>query len=312
MYTKIHDRIWAMFKRNGISPEGQRLYIYLFSCPHRTLLGIYKLPISYIAEDLEISVRAATKLIAELVSKRIIEYDAANSCVLLKKFLECNEIPNKNVEKKAVKIAASVLPATDLIADFLSELAPYKEKLPYLFETVLKRYCEQFGKPFDEQYLEWYGNTESRKQKTEDRRQKAEAEDRRESPAGAGSAAADGDVFLDVLEYYRTRYSAPLPAACETLLREYVAELSDQVVKKAIDKAVTQGGTTWAYVNTILGDWRANGINTLTAVLAEEDRFRMSKRGLCQPASQSQTTEDVNKNIAWMQEFLEKEKQAGE
>lgn len=297
MYTKIYDRIWSMLKRKGVSSNGKTLYIYLFSCSHRTLLGIYKLPLSYIAEDLEFSMQTVNKLITELKSKQLIEYDTANSCVFVKKFLECNEIPNRNVEKKAAKLAASDLPSTPLVSDFLLEVSGCKDKLPNLFETVLKRYCEQFNKPYAEQYAIWYGNTEaeyrSRIQNTE-----AEAEERSGSPAGAGSAAAGESDFLDALNYYHKNISPSMPTACKVLFRDYVGDLSAPVVKLVIDKAVKAGVTTWAYIAPILNDCREKRIHTADAFQADQDRFRASKAGPYAPGGGAVTEQQRNKQIS--------------
>lgn len=313
MYTKIYDRVWSMLKRKGVSQGGKMLYIYLFSCSHRTLLGIYKLPVSYIAEDLELSQQAVKKLISELNKSDLIEYDTANSCVFVKKFLECNEIPNKNVEKKAVKVATNDLPSTFLLEHFLLEVAQLKEKLPNLFETVLKRYCEQFNKSYGEQYAKWYGNTEYRKQNTEDRIQKAEAEDRTVSPAEAGSAADAGEDFVSVLDMYHEQISPSMPVSCEGLFRGYVDKLSAPVVGKAISKAVAAGVTTWSYVNSILSDWAEKGIDTLDKVQAEQDRFRASKAGPYVPGSVPVAdAQQVAADVEWMRKFLESKRREGE
>lgn len=306
MYTKIYDRIWSMLKRKGVSSGGKTLYIYLFSCSHRTLLGIYKLPLSYIAEDLEFSMQTVNKLISELKSKQLIEYDTANSCVFVKKFLECNEIPNRNVEKKAAKLAASDLPSTPLLSDFLLEVSSCKDKLPNLFETVLKRYCEQFDKPYAEQYAIWYGNTEaedrSRIQNTE-----AEAEERNGSPTGAGSAAAVESDFSNALEYYHKNISPSMPTACKALFRGYVSDLSAPVVRKVIDKAVKAGVTTWAYIAPILSDCREKDIRTVEAFQADQDRFRASKAGPYAPGGQqSQDPERMRKQAEEMRRIIEK------
>lgn len=260
MYTKIYDRIWSMAKRRGLNTNETLLYIYLFSCPHRTLLGLYKLPLSYIAEDLGFSLPVTKKLMAGLQNKNLIEYDKTNSLVLIKKFLECNEIPNRNVEKKAVRMAESGLPDTTLWASLLEETAPYKEKLPALFDTVLKRYCQQYGKAYVEEYDKWYGNTESSKQKAEYRKQKAASSKQKGSGADAPSQAAEAaeKECMDILDECRGMFP-DLTDYQLTSLRGYLEALGAEVVQEGLQKAGRNGARSWAYLDTILRDWVSNG-----------------------------------------------------
>lgn len=249
-----------MAKKKGLSSNETLLYIYLFSCPHRTIVGLFKLPFSYIAEDLGFSLPMTKKLMLSLQNKDLIEYDKANSLVFIKKFLECNEIPNQNVEKKAVKIVEGGLPDTPLFEPLLSETAPYQGKTPTLFETVLKRYCKQYGKEYAEEYGKWYGNTESSKQKAESRIQKAASSKQKGSGADAPSQAAEAadekcnkilhecrSVFPELTEYQ------------ETSLRGYLETLGAEVVQEALQKAGRNGAKSWAYLDTILRDWSSNG-----------------------------------------------------
>lgn len=260
MYTKIYDRIWAMAKRKGLNTNETLLYIYSFSCPHRTLLGLFKLPLSYIAEDLGFSLPVTKKLMLSLENKNLIEYDTANSLILIKKFLECNEIPNRNVEKKAVRIAESGLPDTPLFEGLLLETAPYKEKLPALFDTVLKRYCGQYGKAYAEECGKWYGNTESSKQKAEYRIQKAASSKQKGSGADAPSqaAAAAEKECMDILDECRGLFP-DLTDYQLTSLRGYLEALGAEVVQEGLQKAGRNGARSWAYLDTILKDWVSNG-----------------------------------------------------
>lgn len=260
MYTKIYDRIWAMAKRKGLNTNETLLYIYSFSCPHRTLLGLFKLPLSYIAEDLGFSLPVTKKLMLSLENKNLIEYDTANSLILIKKFLECNEIPNRNVEKKAVRLAENGIPDTPLLEGLLLETAPYKEKLPALFDTVLKRYCGQYGKAYAEEYDKWYGNTESSKQKAEYRKQKAASSKQKGSGADAPSQAAEAaeKECMDILQECRGLFP-DLTDYQLTSLRGYLEALGAEVVQEGLQKAGRNGARSWAYLDTILEDWVSNG-----------------------------------------------------
>lgn len=308
MYTKIHDRIWGKFRREDLNQNEKLLYIYTFSCPHRTLLGIFKLPLSYVAEDLGFSVPVTKKLMLSLENKKMIEYDTANSLILIKNFLECNEIPNRNVEKKAVRLVESGLPNTLLFESLLLETAPYKEKLPQLFETVLKRYCEQFNKSYEKEYTIWYGNTEVSKQKAEYRSQKSASSKQKGSGADAPSETDDADEkrCMKILNECRSLF--PKMTACqEDRTLEYLKALSPEVVQEALKKAERHGAKTWVYLDTILEDLRSRGIQTVEAMRADQDRHQRVKWMVGDgPSAPSAGAESLRRELDWMDEFLDK------
>lgn len=311
MYTKIHDRIWSMFKRRGMTGDECRVYIYLFSCPHRNLLGMYRLPLSYVAEDLSLPLSAAKRAISSLEKLKLVEYDAANSVVFIPKFLECNAIPNKNVEKKAVKLAEdSALPDTPLWAELLGEAEGQAERLPALFEAVLKRYCKQYGKPFDKEYEERYANKENRKQKTEDRIQKAESSKSEGGPGEPAPAAADD---IDLSDFFRKKICA-LTKAQSDKLREYARVLSVDVVQMAIEHAAKNEARSWAYVETILASWLSAGITTPAAVEAEQARFQAKRKGVFQDEryTPGEADQRAREDMERLREFLRKQEEPEE
>lgn len=283
-----------MAKRKGLNSNETLLYIYLFSCPHRTLLGLFKLPLSYISEDLGFSLAVTKKIMLSLQNKNLIAFDKANSLVFIKKFLECNEIPNRNVEKKAVRIAESELPDTPLWESLFLETLPYKEKLPLLCETVLKRYCKQYGKEYEKEYATWYGNTESRKQKAESRIQKAASSKQKGSSADALSQAAEAAEkrCMDILDECQGMFP-DLTDYQLTSLRGYLETLGAEVVQEGLQKAGRNGARSWAYLDTILKDWVSNGPPTA--------KQPTGGGAACTPAGPG----SMRKELDWMDKFLE-------
>jgi len=270
MYTKIHDRIWSMFRRRGLNSTERLVYIYLFSCSHRNVIGFYRLPLSYISEDLELSLKTVKKIIDSLKMKNLVSYSENDSMILIKKFLDSNPIPNPNVEIKAAKLAeSSELPDCDLWEEMLEEVEPLMVKLSTLYSSVLKRFCKRYGKQFDIEYGERYANTESRRHKAEDIKQKAESSD--------GGCAAAG--CSEVESVFVASIGAITPAQRKKLAG-YVAALGSDVVQLAIDRAVKREGRTFAYVESILSQWKINGITTVEQVAQEDTMFRAKKSGV--------------------------------
>lgn len=137
MYSKIHDDIWQTLKRKKVSRAGKLLFIYLFSCPHRSIVGLYHLPFPYIAADLGMSIREIEQTVSELFQKGLIEYERQSEFMFVKNFLAYNPLPNGNVEKAAIKFVAG-LPETALLRSVETVLKPFAKQYRNLFDTVCR------------------------------------------------------------------------------------------------------------------------------------------------------------------------------
>lgn len=164
MYTKIEDGLWRKMKQAKLSETAKILYLYLFTCPHRNMVGLYYIPFAYCSADLDMKPETVSEGFQELQNAGLLLYDEAEEMVLLPDFLRVNPLDNANVEKKACAIF-SELPETQLFEYFAAILEQLPKPCPHLLETVSERYAKR------------YGNTEDRKQKTE-----TETEDRIQKP----------------------------------------------------------------------------------------------------------------------------------
>jgi len=158
MYSKTQSSLWKSLKRKEISDDGKLLFIYLYSCPHRNLLGFYHIPFAYIESDLGWTAQRVSKGYAELYGKGLVEYDEGLEYMLIPGFLEHNPFENPNVEKKAVRLFEE-----------LSELA--ESRLLPSFERVLKG----LPKPFPE-LLKRVTQTLSNKEEEEETEEETEEE----------------------------------------------------------------------------------------------------------------------------------------
>ena len=150
MYTKIEDGIWRKMKQNQLSETAKILYLYLFTCPHRNMIGLYYIPLAYCSADLGMEPERVSEGFRELQDAGLLLCDEAEEMVLLPEFLRMNPLDNANVEKKACTVF-SALPETWLFGPFGAILEQLPKPFPHLLERVSER----------------YGNTEDRKQKTE-------------------------------------------------------------------------------------------------------------------------------------------------
>lgn len=153
MYTKTKDSIWIEMGDRGLSDKAKLLLLYLTTCSHRNVIGLYRLPYAYAAADLGWNTETVSKGFEELLSKGFVWYDDQLKMVLLRDFLEHNPLENPNVIKSANKLIGE-LPDTALLREF---------------ETVLKGFGNRY-----ETLCQTVSNTEYRKQNTESRKQNTE------------------------------------------------------------------------------------------------------------------------------------------
>ena len=138
MYTGIYDSFWTDRKVEDLPDEAKLLFLYLITCPHRNIIGFYRLPKKYIAADLGWSVERVSKVLGTLCEAGLIGYDEAVSIVLVRKFLRHNVIENPNMQKAAVK-KINELEDNCLFDDFLTFIQTLEKPLQRVEETVKKR-----------------------------------------------------------------------------------------------------------------------------------------------------------------------------
>ncbi len=143
MYTGIYDTFWTDKKVESLSDDAKLLFLYLITCPHRNIIGFYRLPKKYIAADLDWSVERVSKGLGMLCEAGLIGYDETVSIVLIRKFLRHNPINNPNQEK-AAESKISELEDNSLFGEFLAFLNTLAKPLKTLEETVSKRLPEGF------------------------------------------------------------------------------------------------------------------------------------------------------------------------
>lgn len=182
MYAKIHDGIWQSLKRKQISSFGKELFIYFFSCPHHNIVGLYRMPLEYVASDLGEPLEKVKATVAELLANGLITYDVTAEVLLVNGFLEHNPLVNTNAEKSAISRLSEV-PDTPLFCDLLTILERFPNSYGTVKATVTQRLRIQ-------------------KQNTEAEEQKQNTETENIPPFSVGSPLAentDGDSDPPVL-----------------------------------------------------------------------------------------------------------------
>jgi len=158
-YGKVFSRIWESEDFRRLSEDGQKLTIYLLTCTHGTLAGVFRVPDGYACEDLQWSSERVSKGFQELLANRFATRCERTKWVWVFKYLDWNPLENPNQRKAAVKIAQQV-PSDclwnqgfigvcgDLIGLQMAEDADRFETLP---EPFLNQYQEQYQEQEKEQ-----------------------------------------------------------------------------------------------------------------------------------------------------------------
>jgi hypothetical protein len=125
-----------------MSEDARSLAIYLLTCPHNTIAGVFRLPDGYVCDDMQWTPERVSKAFAETVDKGFANRCETTKWVWINKHLEWNPPENPNQRKCAAKIAALVPDQCEWKLVFISECADLigivNEPLPNPSVTLLK------------------------------------------------------------------------------------------------------------------------------------------------------------------------------
>jgi hypothetical protein len=113
-FFPVSPGVWGDF--NELDHTTMLVYLYVLSCPHRFSEGLYRLPVPYVAADLNLTPQEATEALERLRAARKIEYDSAAGVVFDRSALTV--LPPKSPEqiKGAIRKLRQV-PRTPLLVE---------------------------------------------------------------------------------------------------------------------------------------------------------------------------------------------------
>lgn len=107
-YGKVHMAFWSDPSIRGMSEDARALALYLLTCPHGNLLGLFRLPIAYAADDLQWASERVSKGFTELFGKGFCRRDSSTDWLVILKFLRWNPVENANVAISAERLFVSI------------------------------------------------------------------------------------------------------------------------------------------------------------------------------------------------------------
>ena len=154
VYVKIERRFWHDEKMVPLTGDGHLLALYLLTCPHGNMIGIFPLPAGYACADLNWTLEQFEAAFAELLKPEcgFAQYDPDTRLVWVVNHIRNNPIENQNQAKAGVGKLAE-LPRSQLfaaLAEYLTGLErPYLAVLVDGCRTHLpKPLAKPLGEPF--------------------------------------------------------------------------------------------------------------------------------------------------------------------
>lgn len=155
-YGKVYSTFWSSETTGQLSDDGKLLALYLMTCSHSTIAGVYRLPDGYVSEDLNWGSERVQKGFDELFRKGFANRCGTTKWVWVCKHLEWNKPENPNQRKSASKIALSVPDGCvwkrDFMRDCAEVLAISWEPPENPCETLVEGFLNQEQEQKQEQY----------------------------------------------------------------------------------------------------------------------------------------------------------------
>ena len=102
-YGRVYSAFWQSPEIRALPEDARTLALYLLTTPHGNLIGCFRLPDAYAADDLQWTAERVSEGFAKLVEVAFVRRDEATKWVFIAKYLKWNPFENPNVAKAAWK-----------------------------------------------------------------------------------------------------------------------------------------------------------------------------------------------------------------
>ena len=148
-YGKVYTAFWTNENIRAMSDDGRMLALYLITCNHGNMLGCFRLPNAYAADDLNWSIERVSKGFSELLENGFAYRCETTFWVFIQHHLKWNRFENPNVGKAAAKLFDALpmpMPVKTLLVKALKEFSP---KFPAEKITEFEKKIESFRNHFE-------------------------------------------------------------------------------------------------------------------------------------------------------------------
>ena len=161
IYGAIQTRFWAHEDVRKLSDQSKLLAIYLLSSSHTNMLGCFRIPVGYIAEDLKWSSEQVKQGLSDLSHINFLVLDEHTDWLFIQNFLKYHPIDNPNQGKSIVNIFEETPKDLIFIIDLVNKLLEQNKHLPDTFCNCLETLLEEFSNQEQEQNKDQEQKTKS-------------------------------------------------------------------------------------------------------------------------------------------------------
>lgn len=160
IYGSIQTKFWTHSDIQNLTDQAKLLATYLLSSSHTNMLGCFRIPVGYVAEDLKWSFEAVEQALNELVQINYLTYDVTTSWVFIHSFLKFNPIENPNQGKSIAKIFEEIPKNLSFLPQLIQKILEQNEHLHERFQNYLETLSKGFANQDQEQDQEQNQNQE--------------------------------------------------------------------------------------------------------------------------------------------------------
>ncbi len=143
-YGSVCTSFWIDPQTQSLTNESKLLALYLLTGPHTNMLGCFRLPVGYIAEDLHWDKKNVLDSVNELSTLGFITYDSNSSWVLIHEFLKYNPIENPNQGKSIAKLVDKIPESSTVFKPLMKLLINHQQYLEEPFRNRLETLSKEF------------------------------------------------------------------------------------------------------------------------------------------------------------------------
>lgn len=145
-YGRVYSSFWQSPEIRTLPEDARTLALYLLTSPHGNLIGCFRLPDAYAAEDLQWSIERVAEGFAKLSEVAFVTRDEGTKWVFITKYLKWNAFENPNVARAALK-ALDQVPALPLKAALALALLEFGQHMTEPLTKACQTLAEPLRKP---------------------------------------------------------------------------------------------------------------------------------------------------------------------
>lgn len=312
-YRHVQTTFWDDGFVLDLTPEEKYFYLYLMTNGNTTQCGIYELPYRVIEMHTGYNRETVQKLLQRFVEYGKITYNESTKEIMLNNWAKYNFINSPKVKKCIEKELLTVkhIPFVNSYVTSLEQLGYSIDTVSILpnHESVPKVPIASNDKasiPYEyhiDTVSKDYGEKEKEKEKQKEKNNNDDV-----------TPVVQPEIKSTLLQqnafaFYEQNHFGALGSLIVYKIEEWINELSEPLVIKAMEKAVLNGKTNWGYVETILKDWRNKNLLTIEAVEAEDLRWRNQHLKAQQQSKSQQSYQQRGRKEVVPAWFHERDKQ---